>query len=38
MANLLFVCTGNVCRSPMAAGLLRARGRGLGLIDSAGVA
>jgi len=25
MSSILFVCTGNVCRSPMAAGLLRAK-------------
>jgi protein-tyrosine-phosphatase len=25
MAHILFVCTGNLCRSPMAAGLLRKR-------------
>lgn len=25
MATVLFVCTGNICRSPMAAGLLRRR-------------
>lgn len=41
MANILFVCTGNICRSPMAEGVLRhlAQARGLGSrlhIDSAG--
>jgi len=39
--RVLVVCVGNVCRSPMAAGLLRARlgGRaGAPVIDSAGVA
>ena len=25
MSTILFVCTGNLCRSPMAAGLLRKR-------------
>ncbi|MER3458868.1 MAG: hypothetical protein C4309_09830 [Chloroflexota bacterium] len=25
MPTILFVCTGNICRSPMAVGLLRAR-------------
>jgi protein-tyrosine phosphatase len=29
MSHILFVCTGNICRSPMAAGMLRA-----GLIES----
>jgi len=30
---ILFVCTGNICRSPMAAGLLRARLRASGRAD-----
>ena len=43
MSMILFVCTGNVCRSPMAAGLLRQRldREGLGSsyrVESAGVA
>ena len=29
--NLLFVCTGNTCRSPMAEGIARAVGRDLGI-------
>jgi protein-tyrosine phosphatase len=29
--NVLFVCTGNICRSPMAAGMLRARAAARGL-------
>ncbi len=39
MKTILFVCTGNVCRSPMAEGLLRhtTRGRGDFRILSAGV-
>jgi glycine hydroxymethyltransferase len=39
MKTILFVCTGNVCRSPMAEGLFRhtARGRGEYRITSAGV-
>ncbi len=34
------VCTGNICRSPMAEGLLRQRfaARGKGLVESAGIA
>lgn len=39
--SVLFVCLGNICRSPMAEGILRARAAeaGLGLhIDSAGTA
>jgi len=41
--DLLFVCTGNICRSPLAAGLLRVRleevapGAGF-VVDSAGIA
>lgn len=30
MGNVLFVCTGNVCRSPMAAGLLNAKAQRAG--------
>ena len=42
MAKLLFVCTGNICRSPTADGILRARIREAGLdhllsSDSAGM-
>ena len=39
MKTILFVCTGNVCRSPMAEGLFRqaVRGRGDFLVLSAGV-
>ena len=29
--NLLFVCTGNTCRSPMGEGIARAVGRELGI-------
>lgn len=38
--RVLIVCTGNVCRSPMAEGLLRARlaRRGRGTVESAGIA
>lgn len=39
---ILFVCTGNTCRSPMAAGILRRlldkRGGGAIMVDSAGLA
>jgi len=38
--KILFICSGNICRSPMAAELLRARARGAGMedlvVDSAG--
>jgi len=40
MRSVLFVCTANICRSPMAMGLLRARAKGEKdewRIDSAGV-
>ncbi len=33
MKTILFVCTGNICRSPMAAGILRQRLAAQGLID-----
>lgn len=38
--RVLIVCTGNICRSPMAEGLLRARfaARGRGVVESAGIA
>ena len=37
--HVLFVCTGNTCRSPMAEGMLRASGReGAFTVSSAGVA
>ena len=40
MPGLLFVCTGNLCRSPLAAALLRARVAvdGAWDIDAAGIA
>ena len=39
MAAVLFVCLGNICRSPMAEGILRSRSEAAGwLIDSAGTA
>ena len=42
MSHILFVCTGNICRSPMAAGLLRAGLLEAGLsaactVESAGI-
>ena len=42
MSHILFVCTGNICRSPMAAGMLRAglmeSGQGaLYTVESAGI-
>ncbi|HCX65056.1 MAG TPA: hypothetical protein DHN33_07590 [Eubacteriaceae bacterium] len=38
MSEILFVCTGNTCRSPMAEGLLKQLGQGRdGLVSSAGV-
>ncbi|MDM5201394.1 low molecular weight protein arginine phosphatase [Fictibacillus enclensis] len=37
MKNILFVCTGNTCRSPMAAALLRHLGNGKLEVRSAGV-
>ena len=33
MVKLLFVCTGNICRSPTADGIMRARIRAAGLTD-----
>jgi protein-tyrosine phosphatase len=38
--RVLVICTGNICRSPMAEGLLRARfaRRGRGAVESAGLA
>jgi protein-tyrosine phosphatase len=40
LERVLMVCTGNVCRSPMAEALLRARfaARGRGTVTSAGIA
>ncbi|MEO8427917.1 MAG: hypothetical protein ABI651_12480, partial [Verrucomicrobiota bacterium] len=39
MKTILFVCTGNICRSPMAEGLFRntLKGRGAYRVLSAGV-
>ncbi len=37
MKTILFVCTANICRSPMAAGLLRKRIADLGLADRVSV-
>lgn len=38
MKTILFVCTANICRSPMAAGIMRRRVAGLGLADQVQVA
>lgn len=37
MKNILFICTGNTCRSPMAEALLRAKANGRFAVRSAGV-
>lgn len=37
MTNVLFVCTGNTCRSPMAEGLLREKAMGRFEVKSAGI-
>lgn len=37
MKRVLFVCTGNTCRSPMAEALLRHHGEGKFEVQSAGV-
>ena len=37
MKNVLFICTGNICRSPMAEGLLRQMSGGRVEVDSAGL-
>lgn len=37
MVKVLFVCTGNICRSPIAHGLLRVRAAEAGLGDRVGV-
>ena len=39
MKSILFVCLGNICRSPLAEGIAKARAKELGLdieVDSAG--
>jgi protein-tyrosine phosphatase len=33
VVGVLFVCTGNICRSPTAEGMFRARARAAGLLD-----
>ncbi|MBP6532380.1 MAG: low molecular weight phosphotyrosine protein phosphatase [Bacteroidia bacterium] len=41
MTNVLMVCLGNICRSPMAEGILRSKANELGIkvkVDSAGTA
>ncbi|MFD2616242.1 low molecular weight protein arginine phosphatase [Terrilactibacillus laevilacticus] len=37
MKNILFVCTGNTCRSPMAEALLKSKGKNLFRVKSAGL-
>jgi len=37
MKNVLFICTGNICRSPMAEGLLRQMSGGRVEVVSAGL-
>ena len=34
MTKLLFVCMGNICRSPLAEGICRAKAQQLGLLDT----
>lgn len=36
--NILMVCLGNICRSPLAEGILRKKAQGLCEVDSAGTA